>query len=286
MSEWNSKIKAAVERLKTAAGMAEHYTGAPLHIMISGGKDSSVLQQLAIESGIKCVFVHSLTTVDAPETVWFIKREFKRLNELGYTAYIRRPPKTMWQLIEEKNGLPPLRTMRYCCKELKERPVILENGKKAFIATGVRWAESSKRRRRAPYEAVASNPKNALRIHEDDELFLHEDNDLGRKLFEDCRLKGERVVNPIIDWSDNEVWEFIHARKLSYNPLYDMGYSRVGCIGCPMASAKQRAEQFERWPQFKAAYIRALDAGIKKGKALGKEYTWSGGGDALQFLDE
>ncbi|MCQ2100980.1 MAG: phosphoadenosine phosphosulfate reductase family protein [Fibrobacter sp.] len=284
MSEIDNKICVSLDRLIIASDMAFTYTGAPLHIMISGGKDSSVLQQLAIESGIKCAFVHSLTTVDAPETIYFIREEFERLRGLGYNATIRRPPKSMWQLIEDKYGMPPLRTMRYCCKYLKERPVCLENGKRAFIATGVRWAESTRRKSRAPYEAIASNPKNALRV-QDNEIILSEDNDLGRKLFENCRLKGERVVNPIIDWTDADIWEFIRNRGLPYNPLYDEGFKRIGCIGCPMANKVYREKQFERWPQFKAAYIRALDAGIKKGKAAGKEYTWEGGEDALRFLD-
>ncbi|MEM2001472.1 MAG: phosphoadenosine phosphosulfate reductase family protein [Candidatus Methanomethylicaceae archaeon] len=41
-------------------------------------------------------------------------------------------------------------------------------------------------------------------------------------------------VNPIYDWNDQEVWKYIEENKLPYNPLYDMGYRRVGCWCCPL----------------------------------------------------
>lgn len=275
----DNKVKQAIERLKIADEMSRKYMDSPLYVCISGGKDSSVIQQIAIESGLQVIFSHSHTTVDAPETVYFIRTEFERLRELGYRCEIRMPQKSMWQLIIDKNGLPPLRTMRYCCHYFKERPVLTDGGKKAFIVTGVRWAESSARKSREVYEVNASKPKNAVRIPECD-------NDRERKLFEECRLKGERIVNPIIDWTDNDVWNFLNDRRVPVNPLYALGFKRVGCIGCPMASREQRKQQFERWPKYKEAYIRALDKGIQKGKEEGKEYTWQDGEDALRFLDE
>lgn len=285
------KVKIAIERIKTAREMSIRYMKDELYVMISGGKDSSVIQQLAIESRLNCHFVHSLTTVDAPETVYFVRQEMDRLRALGYDAKIRMPPKSMWQLIEAHYGMPPLRTMRYCCKALKERPIVIEeSGKKAFIVTGVRWAESSRRKKRMHYEAIAADPKKAVRVDENElgdaeEIILEEDNTLTRKLFEDCRLRGERVVNPIIDWTDEEVWDFIKSRNLSYNPLYDEGWKRIGCVGCPMQNRKERERQFERWPRYKNAYIAAFDRGLKRAKEAGKNYTWQSGGECLKFMD-
>lgn len=279
MDALQDKIATAIERLRLADAMSWQYVGAPLHFCISGGKDSSTIQQLAIESGLRAVFVHSLTTVDAPETVYFIRDEFRRLASLGYRTEIRRPQLSMWQLIEKKLGLPPLRTVRYCCKYFKERPVKTEAGMPAFIVTGVRWAESTQRKSRAEFEAIASRAQNAVRVSAND-------NDLARKLFEECRLKGERVCNPIIDWSDDDVWSFLRDRGVHVNPLYAEGFKRIGCIGCPMAGKSARAHAFERWPKYREAYVRALDAGIKRGKALGKTYTWEDGRGALQFLDQ
>lgn len=270
------KIQIAIERLKMADEMSRKYMNSQLYVCISGGKDSSVITELAIKSGLDVVFRHSLTTVDAPETIYFIRSEMNRLRKFGYKTQIKIPQMSMWKLIEHKKGFPPLRTMRYCCHYFKERPVFTEDGKKAFIVTGVRWAESVQRKKRDVFEAIASNPENAVRISAND-------NDLGRKLFENCRLRGERICNPIIDWTDDDVWDFIKSNKLPYNPLYDQGFKRIGCIGCPMASKKERDMQFERWPKYKKAYIDAMDRGIKKGKAEGKEYTWTDGGECFDF---
>lgn len=276
------KVQTAIERIKTAQDMSRRYMNDDLYIMISGGKDSSVIQQLAVESGIKCHFVHSLTTVDAPDTVYFVRSEFKRLEELGYDCKIRRPPKSMWQLIIDANGLPPLRTMRYCCHAIKERPVRTEEGKPAFICTGVRWAESTQRKTRGEFEALASKKDKRVVMTDvitEEKPVLSNDNELNRKLFEDCKLRSEKVVNPIIDWSEEDVWDYIKDRELPYNPLYDRGFKRIGCVGCPMQNPKERARQFEMYPKFKDAYIRAFELGMKKGIEKGKEYTWKDGGE-------
>lgn len=270
------KVDTAIERLRLADRMSRKYMDSPLYICISGGKDSSVIQQLAVESGLEVIFHHNHTTVDAPETVYFIRSEFARLRELGYRTQILYPKMSMWQLIESKNGMPPLRIMRYCCRYFKERPITCDRGKKAFIVTGVRWAESTRRKQRAEFEAIAKNTQNAVRI-------AANDNELSRKLFEDCRLRGERVCNPIIDWSDDEVWEFLNERGLPVNPLYSMGYKRVGCVGCPMSPLAQRLEQFDRYPKYKQAYINAIDRGLMHGRSLGKDYTWSCGKECFEW---
>ena len=78
-----------------------------------------------------------------------------------------------------------------------------------------------------------------------------------------CPDHARRHLNPIIDWSTDEVWEFIHEYNIPYCPLYDEGYKRLGCIGCPMGGTAQRMHEFERWPKYKDAYIRAFDRMIK-----------------------
>lgn len=67
------------------------------------------------------------------------------------------------------------------------------------------------------------------------------------------------MLNPIIDWTTDEVWEFIHEYNIPYCELYDQGYKRLGCIGCPMGSVEHRLKEFEKYPKYKAAYIRAFD---------------------------
>lgn len=54
-----------------------------------------------------------------------------------------------------------------------------------------------------------------------------------------CPTKGKHIINPIIDWEEDDVWEFIKAYDVPYCTLYDKGYKRLGCIGCPMSTNKK-----------------------------------------------
>lgn len=271
---FKNRIEAAIDRIKMADEMSWKYYSAPLYIAISGGKDSSVIQQLAIESGVDCVFQHKLTTMDAPETVWFVKREFKRLEGLGYKTEIVRPATSIWKLIEQRKGMPPTRLRRYCCEALKEYPTLLPNGEHAFVVTGVRWSESPSRMKRGEYEVVARKKQEAV--------ILMNDNSPERKLFETCSVKGCRVCNPIIDWDDGAVWDYLSTRNLPVNPLYAEGFKRVGCVGCPLAMQKEREVAFERWPKFKKCFIDAIERGLLKGVAEGRTYTWGGGAERFE----
>ena len=77
-------------------------------------------------------------------------------------------------------------------------------------------------------------------------------------MVEQCYKRHKTNVNPIIDWSDADVWEFIRLNGIPYCELYDEGFHRLGCIGCPMATRKGREKEFFRWPKYKAAYMTAL----------------------------
>lgn len=76
----------AIERFKAASEMSLHAYGQPLVVCISGGKDSSVITELAIRAGIPVEFMHNHTTADAPETVYFVRQE-QAFAE--YTAQLR-----------------------------------------------------------------------------------------------------------------------------------------------------------------------------------------------------
>ena len=130
--------------------MSKYYYHKPLILTYSGGKDSDVMLQLARECLGKGDFevLNSHTTIDAPETVYYIRDKFAELEKEGIKATVKYPRyedgsfKSIWNLIE-KNQMPPTRLARYCCKELKET-----SAPKRFIAVGVRSAESSGRRGR------------------------------------------------------------------------------------------------------------------------------------------
>lgn len=257
----------AIERLKTASEMSLQYYGLPLVITDSGGKDSSVCKELALRAGIPFEIMHNHTTADAPETVWFVRNEAKRFEDLGIKYTINMPTykgqrTSMWGLIPQKL-MPPTRLVRYCCSVLKET-----GGAGRFIATGVRWAESTSRKNnRGVYEKISNNKENRI--------ILNNDNDDKRMLFENCRLKAKRVVNPIVDWTDTDVWQFLLAAKSPVNSRYGEGWCRVGCVGCPMAGKKGREEEFLRWPKYKELYIKAFDNMLEERKRRGKlEGSW------------
>lgn len=274
----NDLEQMAIERLKAASDMSLAAYQQPLVICVSGGKDSGVITELAVRSGIPCEFQHNHTTADAPETVRFVRSEFKRLDLMGYKCTVNMPTfkgqrVSMWSLIPQKL-MPPTRLMRYCCSALKET-----GGAGRFICTGVRWAESSSRKNiRGIYEKIGKTKK--------DKIILANDNDEKRMLFENCRLEAKRVVNPIIDWADEDVYAFLGDAKCPMNPLYAEGQSRVGCIGCPIACRKRREIEFARWPKYRNLYLRAFDRMLEERKRRGKESAWANAEDVFRWWME
>ena len=90
-------------------------------------------------------------------------------------------------------------------------------------------------------------------------IMLNNDNDEARRLFESCQLKGKHILNPIVDWLTEDVWEYLNGNGIPHCCLYDEGFHRIGCIGCPMSREKGMLREFERWPKYYAAYLRAFD---------------------------
>ena len=246
----SDKVDIAVKRLREAAEMSQALHDKPLLVTYSGGKDSDTVLRLAQIAKIPFEVQHSHTTADAPETVYHVRDKFRELElagikcEIDYHTQPDGTRTTMWNLIPRKL-IPPTRLVRYCCDELKEG-----GGKDRMITTGVRWDESTARKSRGALEIISKRRKKSI--------FLNNDNDEDRRLFETCTMKGKRVSNPIIDWETNDVMDFLTGEKVKLCSLYSEGWKRVGCIGCPMAG-KHRYAEFARYPTYKKAYIRAFD---------------------------
>lgn len=99
--------------------------------------------------------------------------------------------------------------------------------------------------------------------------------------------KGSTVVNPIYEWLDNDIWDYIKQENLEVNPLYEKGYSRVGCIGCPLAPYHQRMKEFNDYPQYKTMYIKAFEKMLEKRKEKGKPVDmWKTGEDVFNWWIE
>ena len=83
-------------------------------------------------------------------------------------------------------------------------------------------------------------------------------------MVEQCYIKRKTTINPIVDWTDDDVWEFIkEVAKVPYCELYDQGFTRLGCIGCPLQGREGMIRDFERWPGYRKLYIRAFEQMIK-----------------------
>lgn len=265
----------SIERIKTASEMSLHYYRKPLVCTYSGGKDSDVMLELFKRSGIPFEVHNSHTTADAPQTVYHIRKVFRELElqgikcDIDYHAQPDGSRITMWNLIPRKL-MPPTRKVRYCCSKLKET-----FGDGRFIATGVRWDESRKRKEWGSF----SQPDKRLQVSDD--IMLNSDNDLRRKLTEHCMQKNKVTVNPIIDWKNYDIWEFINQEHLDVNVLYYCGYNRVGCIGCPMAGRKGRWKEFADFQKYRNMYISAFDKMLEQRKQQGLSGEWKTGQDVF-----
>ena len=133
---------------------------------------------------------------------------------------IVKPKMSMCKLIIHRKS-PPTFKARYCCEKLKEG-----GGVGRFVITGVRWEESVRRSRRT--------------------------------MVDTCIKSRKHYLHPIIDWLSDDVWEYIQDNRLDYCCLYDEGFTRIGCIGCPNGGEAGMRRDFERWPKYRAMYIRTF----------------------------
>ncbi len=277
----NKKVRNAIEALK----MFEP-TDEPYYLCYSGGKDSDCIRILAALADVRHDIVHNLTSVDAPETInyiWTIPN-----------AIIDKPRDkdgkqiTMWSLIVKKH-MPPTRFTRYCCEHLKE-----QGGKGRMRITGVRKAESSKRKKNGGLVKILGKPKTVLKLAEElgveydntplGGLVMNYDNADSRRLTEYCYRTTNVTVNPIIDWTDQDVWDFLNYYGCEGNPLYQCGCKRIGCIGCPMQSYKGMKRDFERYPKYRDNYIKAFDRMLIGFKGNTSEFVkWETGLDVYKW---
>lgn len=214
-------------------------------IAFGGGKDSIVLMDLARKSGVKFDTHYCRTGVDPPELVIFIRE--------NYPEAVAVPPvMTMWEGILI-HGLP-LRQRRWCCQLLKEHA-----GNGRVILQGVRWSESARRRRRWDIFS-AYDPKRGSKV----------------------RGIMKWFCNPIVDWTDGDIWEYIRLNELKYCCLYDEGFKRLGCVLCPFSSGEGLMREISRYPRFVDAYRRAANRYYDRRGAENMS-SWSSGDDYFNW---
>ena len=275
------KMLHSVELLQKAEKIALNYDAENgYYLAFSGGKDSQALFHMTQLAGVKFYGHMNLTSVDPPEVIRFVKKNYSEVELI-------KPGKSIFQHAIEKQILPTMR-VRWCCAEYKETAGA---GKVTLI--GIRKAESSRRAKRN--EVEINNRKFSGDLDGLDEYRQEQKAKRARRKYKEQGMnitnadeeqtlgcihgKESLLISPIIHWTEKDVWEFLNdVVMVPHCSLYDEGWHRIGCIGCPMSSHKQKMIENKRYPHVKRNWIKAIKA-IRNGGGYSKENI-SGGTSA------
>ena len=257
------KLLYSVELLRKAEKLAFAYDSENgFYLAFSGGKDSQCLYHVAKLAEVKFKAHMNLTSVDPPEVIHFVKAQYSDVELI-------KPKKSIFQAAIDM-GILPTKRVRWCCKEFKESAGA---GKVTLI--GIRHAESSRRAARQEveisekkysgdleglegYRKARNAQKRGRKPNNNREVTIV--NADGERTLGCIRGQESLLISPIIEWTDDDVWNFLNTIGVAHCELYDKGWHRIGCIGCPMSTAKQKIVENKRWPHVKRNWIKAIKA--------------------------
>lgn len=266
------KMEYTLQLLQKAEKIALSYDQEDgFYLAFSGGKDSQALLHMAQLAGVKFRAHMNLTSVDPPEMIRFVRTNYKEVE-------LNKPHKSIFRIAVEKQILPTQR-VRWCCAEYKENAGA---GKVTLI--GIRRKESSRRAKRN--EVEISNRKFSGSLDDFEEYRQEQKAKRARRRSKKDGVnitnadneqtlgcingKESLLISPIINWSERDVWEFLNdVVSVPHCSLYDEGWKRIGCIGCPMSSRKQKLFEIKRYPHVKRNWIKAIKA-IRAGGGIQK----------------
>lgn len=269
------KIAHSVELLRKAERLAMAYDSEDGYFLaFSGGKDSQCLYHVAKLAGVKFRAHMNLTSVDPPEVIRFVKKQYPDVELI-------KPKDSIFNIAVKKKFLSSMR-VRWCCEEYKETAGA---GKVTLI--GIRKAESSRRAKRNEVEInnysfsgdligleafrKEKTEKTKRRKGAPRKSQVTIVNANGERTLGCIHGKESLLISPIIHWTDADVWTFLNTLNITHCELYDQGHTRIGCILCPMSQVKQKYKEMERWPHVKRNWIKAIKA-IQNGRLFKKEY--------------
>ena len=203
----------------------------------SGGKDSQCLYHLVKMAGVKEKTHMNLTSVDPPEVIRFVKRNYPDVELI-------KPDMSIYDMAKKKH-LMPTRRFRWCCAEYKEM-----SGAGKVTLIGIRKEESARRAKRGE---ISTSIKGKRTEETFDQWSEHEE-----KMVTCVGGKDKILVSPIIHWTERDVWEFLNSNKIPHCELYDQGFTRIGCICCPMSPQRQKRKEVESWPHVKRNWIKTI----------------------------
>ncbi len=257
--EKRDKVQRAIDLVRSFEPPDKYY------LAYRGGKDSIVVEAILRMAGVGYDIHYNMTTVDPPELVRFVIRQFEAViydlpdgsfkyfavnggSRLLFPAtaqsvagkrciHFTIPKLSMRQLIVHKQ-FPPTRLARYCCEALKE-----SHGEGRVVVTGVRWNESTGRKRNQGMVTVFNGK--AAKVAEQQGarynnnrargIIMNYDDAATRRVVEMCYRTHKTMLNPIIaeGWNPGGIPIFRQSRKTRTVQIEDLKRraARRGCVG-------------------------------------------------------
>lgn len=239
------KVSYSIQLLQKAEKMAIRLDPEDrFYLAFSGGKDSQALYHVAKMAGVRFKAHMNLTSVDPPEVIRFVKEHYPDVEMI-------KPKMSIYEMAKRKH-IMPTRKFRWCCYEYKEM-----SGAGKVTLIGIRKQESVRRSKR---EEVSTSIKGKYSAQTFDQWSEHEE-----KMVACVGGKDKILVSPIIYWTERDVWEFLNENSIPHCKLYDEGYTRIGCILCPMSNYKSKIRDMKRYPHAKRNWIKTIQWLIDNG---------------------
>lgn len=237
MSSLQEKIDYSINLLKKIEKMALKFDEENgFYLAFSGGKDSQALYHIAKIAGVKFKAHMNLTSIDPPEVIRFVKKNYPDVELI-------RPRMSIYDMAKKK-GMLPTRIMRWCCYEYKEM-----SGAGKVTLIGIRHTESARRSKRNEIETGDRKFSGNF-----DQWSEHKE-----KMVTCVGGKDKILVSPIIHWTEKDVWEFLSSQNIPHCSLYDKGYTRIGCICCPMSGRNQKIKEMQDFPHVQRNWENTIE---------------------------